>query len=102
MPRTLVSNTRFISKVSRVSTQWQLYCLVQIGYFKAKQAFFRFALEDVPAEDVAFMMQRYFPGVSLAPRPWPVKMFVVKAAVAAADFKKLRLWSFGIKLSEPL
>ena len=32
----------------------QVYCLLQIGYFKAKQTFFRFSLEDVPPEDVAF------------------------------------------------
>ena len=29
----------------------QVYCLLQIGYFKAKQAFFRFSLKDVPPED---------------------------------------------------
>lgn len=40
----------------------QIHCLLQIGYFKAKQAFFRFALTDVPQEDVAFLLQRYFPG----------------------------------------
>ena len=36
----------------------QVYCLLQIGYFKAKQTFFRFSLEDVPQEDVAFALQR--------------------------------------------
>jgi TnpA family transposase len=43
----------------------QLYCLLQIGYFKAKRAFFRFDLDDAPTEDLAFLMQRYFPGQSL-------------------------------------
>ena len=43
----------------------QLYCLLQIGYFKAKQAFFRFSLDDAPTEDIAFLMQRYFPGQAL-------------------------------------
>lgn len=43
----------------------QLYCLMQIGYFKAKHAFFRFSLDDAPTEDIAFLMQRYFPGQSL-------------------------------------
>ena len=46
----------------------QIYCLLQIGYFKAKQAFFRFSLEDVPPEDIAFLLQRYFPGRALAAR----------------------------------
>ena len=43
----------------------QLYCLLQIGYFKAKHAFFRFSLNDAPTEDMAFLMQRYFPGQAL-------------------------------------
>ncbi|EGF33715.1 Tn5044 transposase [Oxalobacteraceae bacterium IMCC9480] len=46
----------------------QLYCLLQIGYFKAKHAFFRFTLDDAPAQDIAFLMQRYFPGQVLAPQ----------------------------------
>ena len=40
----------------------QIYCLLQIGYFKAKQAFFQFSLNEAPPDDVAFLMQRYFPG----------------------------------------
>ncbi|OQW85901.1 MAG: Tn3 family transposase [Rhodoferax ferrireducens] len=40
----------------------QIYCLLQIGYFKAKQAFFHFPLNEAPPDDVAFLMQRYFPG----------------------------------------
>ncbi len=40
----------------------QLHCLLQIGYFKAKYAFFRFSLSDASTEDIAFLIQRYFPG----------------------------------------
>jgi TnpA family transposase len=47
----------------------QVYCLLQIGYFKAKQAFFPFTLEEVPPEDVAFLLQRYFPGQTFTPEP---------------------------------
>src|ERR1035441_5017851 len=43
----------------------QIYCLLQTGYFKAKQAFFRFSLNDVPPEDITFLLQRYFPGQEL-------------------------------------
>jgi hypothetical protein len=46
----------------------QLYCLLQIGYFKAKHAFFRFTLDDAPMQDIEFLMQRYFPGQMLAPQ----------------------------------
>lgn len=47
----------------------QIYCLLQIGYFKAKQTFFHFFLQDAPPEDVAFALQRYFPGMTLVPGP---------------------------------
>lgn len=47
----------------------QLLCLLQIGYFKAKQAFFTFRLPEVPKEDIDFLMARYFPGKSFTPMP---------------------------------
>jgi hypothetical protein len=34
----------------------QIYCLLQIGYFKAKQAFFQFPLDEVPPADVRWLM----------------------------------------------
>jgi TnpA family transposase len=69
----------------------QLYCLLQIGYFKAKQFFFRFSLEDVPTEDIAFMMQRYFPGKTLPFRPLPLKEYYVQRNEIVALFG-YRLW----------
>ena len=39
----------------------RLHCLLQIGYFKAKQAFFNFTKQDVPVEDITFLLERYFP-----------------------------------------
>ena len=39
----------------------RLHCLLQIGYFKAKQAFFNFSKQDVPPEDISFLLERYFP-----------------------------------------
>ena len=50
---------------ARKGVATQLHCLLQIGYFKAKNAFFRFSLIDAPAEDLKFLMQRYFPGKAL-------------------------------------
>ncbi|MEI8171536.1 MAG: DUF4158 domain-containing protein [Rhodoferax sp.] len=47
----------------------QIYCLLQIGYFKAKQAFFQFTLEEVPPEDIAFLLQRYFPSQTFIAEP---------------------------------
>ncbi len=41
----------------------QLYCILQLGYFKAKQLFFPFTFADVP-EDVAHIHARAFASVS--------------------------------------
>jgi TnpA family transposase len=48
--------------LQRRGLEAQIYCLLQIGYFKAKQAFFHFDLKEAPPDDVAFLIQRYFPG----------------------------------------
>ena len=46
----------------------RLACMLQIGYFKAKQSFFQFRLTDIPAEDIQFLMGRYFPGQFFRPK----------------------------------
>ena len=46
---------------SRVGLSEQMSCILQIGYFKAKQAFFKFRLADAPQEDIDFLRGRYFP-----------------------------------------
>lgn len=46
----------------------QVWCVLQIGYFKAKQTFFSFTWEDVPA-DLAFVLSRYFKDEPFEPRP---------------------------------
>ena len=57
-----------------VAQQWEglsgkIACVWQIGYCKAKQAFFQFQLAQIPAEDIDFLMRRYFPGEAFRPRP---------------------------------
>lgn len=44
---------------SRHGLHAQMHCVLQIGYFKAKRAFFLFDWDDV-AEDCAFVTSRYF------------------------------------------
>jgi len=46
---------------SRPRLHAQAYCAVQIGYFTATQAFFRFTWDDAP-DDRAFVLTRYFEG----------------------------------------
>ncbi len=44
----------------RESLSAQVHCALQIGYFKAKQFFYRFEWEDVPPEDIEFVLLHYF------------------------------------------
>ena len=46
---------------SRPGLHAQVYCVLQIGYFKAKHAFFRFDWNEVE-DDCAFVLNRYFHG----------------------------------------
>lgn len=45
---------------SRPTLSTQVYCALQIGYFKAKQMFFDFDWNDVPNEDIDFLMKHYW------------------------------------------
>lgn len=54
--------------MSRQSLHAQVHCALQIGYFKAKYAFFSFFWEETE-EDCAFILTRYFHGQAFAPQP---------------------------------
>lgn len=56
---------------SRRGLHAQIYCILQIAYFKAKHLFFRFGRKDVK-DDCDFILRRYFGGVSL-PDEFPTK-----------------------------
>jgi hypothetical protein len=47
----------------------QIFRMVQIVYFKAKHAFFSAKLNEIPQEDIDFLLQRYFPGRLWQPHP---------------------------------
>jgi TnpA family transposase len=70
----------------------QIYCLLQIGYFKAKQAFFQFSLDEVPPEDVTFLLQRYFPGQTLTVEPLSTREYYAQRREIVALFG-YRLWT---------
>ena len=70
----------------------QVYCLLQIGYFKAKQAFFQFTLEEVPPEDIAFLLQRYFPHQTLTMQPLTTKEYYTQRREIVALYG-YRLWT---------
>ena len=55
----LLSETELALARSRSGPQAQIHCALQIGYFKAKHAFFRFTWSEAK-NDVAFVLNRYF------------------------------------------
>jgi len=44
----------------------KVYCALQIGYFKAKNTFFKFSLHAISQPDVNFILARYFNGQTLS------------------------------------
>lgn len=52
---------------SRPGLHAQAWCVLQIGYFKAKQTFFSFTWEDV-RDDLSFVLSRYFSGEAFESR----------------------------------
>ena len=54
---------------SRLALSTQVYCALQIGYFKAKQMFFDFDWNDIPPEDIAFLMKNYWTDQEFSPQP---------------------------------
>lgn len=76
---------------SRPSLCAKAYCALQIGYFKAKQAFFRFTWDDVP-EDGAFVLTRYFNDHAFEPQAITKHEHYTQRALIAEQFG-YRLWS---------
>lgn len=72
----------------------RLHCLLQLGYFKAKHAFFDLSADAVPDEDVAFLADRYFPGMPAPTVLRPVRRH--ERQEQRAEMARLfgfRLWS---------
>src|SRR6516164_2854034 len=76
---------------SRPGLHAQVYCALQIGYFKAKHAFFQFAWSDVQ-DDCAFVLTRYFIGQGFEPHPI-TKHERFAQRVLLAELFGYRLWS---------
>ena len=63
-----LSEAELTMATSRPDLHAQVYCIMQIGYFKAKQAFFRFDWDEVE-DDCAFVFGRYFHGEAQDSKP---------------------------------
>lgn len=63
-----LSETELILATSRPGLHAQVYCILQIGYFKAKHTFFRFDWNEVE-DDCVFVLSRYFIGDEFDRKP---------------------------------
>ncbi|KPW75715.1 Transposase [Pseudomonas amygdali pv. ciccaronei] len=63
-----LSETELAFAGNRPSLSAQVYCFLQIGYFKAKHAFFRFDWNEVE-DDCTFVLSRYFHGETFERKP---------------------------------
>lgn len=63
-----LTETELALASSRSGLHTQVYCVLQIGYFKAKQSFFRFDWNEVN-DDCAFVPNHYFHDESFERKP---------------------------------
>src|SRR6266540_2359147 len=68
----------------------QLYFILQLGYFKAKQLFFTFTFADVP-DDVTYLRNRYFPDAHQLPLRPLSKGTILKQRQVILDLCQYRL-----------
>jgi hypothetical protein len=78
---------------SRPSTHAQMYCALQLGYFKAKHAFFQFSWEEAE-EDLTFIVSRYFNVHLFVPQAISKRELYTQRNVIMALFG-FRLWTAG-------
>lgn len=77
---------------SRSDPAYQLYCALQISYFKAKQAFFNFTWNDVSKEDADFILIHYFTKQHVKRKPVHEYEYYTQRKLIAELFE-YRLWS---------
>jgi hypothetical protein len=86
-----LSESELVLANSRPSLCAKVYCALQIGYFKAKHAFFRFTWDEVQA-DCAFVLARYFSDRTFEPLAITKHEHYTQRAMIAELFD-YRLWS---------
>lgn len=73
------------------SVHTQVYCALQIGYFKTKQAFFQFSWDEVK-DDCAFILTRYFNDLVFLPVLISKHEYYAQRALIV-DLFGYRLWA---------
>ena len=87
-----LSEAQLTLACSRSGLHAQVYCVLQIGYFKAKHAFFRFTWDEVQA-DCAFVLGRYFSDRAFEPQATITKHEHYTQRAMIAELFDYRLWS---------
>src|SRR3954454_10989759 len=87
----LLSGPELALASSRPGLHTRVYCALQIGYFKAKHAFFRFSWDQVQ-DDRAFVLSRYFSSCTFEPRTITKHEHFAQRAMIAELFA-YQLWS---------
>ena len=77
--------------MSRPSPHAQVHCALQIGYFKAKHAFFSFSWEETE-DDHVFILTRYFNGQAFAAQPVTRHEYYMQRTMIVGLFG-YRFWS---------
>ncbi|WP_411728717.1 DUF4158 domain-containing protein [Methyloglobulus sp.] len=79
----------------------QILCMLQIGYFKAKKAFFKISLSEAPQEGIDYLLRSYFPNEQFFMRPVRQSEYYVQCK-EIANLYGYRLWSkqFSSPLTE--
>lgn len=68
---------------SRPGLHAQIYCIIQIAYFKAKHMFFRIEWDDI-TDDSYFILSRYFPGEAFPDRlPYKHERYTQRGKICA-------------------
>ena len=86
-----LSETELMLATSRPGLHAQVYCILQIGYFKAKHTFFRFDWSEVE-DDCAFVLSRYFIGDAFERKPITSHEHYTQRGLIAELFG-YRLWT---------
>lgn len=77
---------------NRSNRSAQIYCALQVAYFKAKQMFFHVEWKNVDQEDIAFILRQYFPDQPFHADPITKYEHYAQCHIVA-DFFGYRLWS---------
>ena len=70
---------------SRSDLSSKIHCALPIGYFKAVHFFFRVEWEEV-TEDIAFVLEQYFPGQVANPSPITKHQYYAQCQIIAKYF----------------